>query len=251
MALAGCTQWRKPPAEIQYDSPAARQLLRQVMDANADLVAFKGVGRVRATLQNRQRISERMAWIGAAPGRLRFAFLTPTGMPVLTMGCDEEWVTVLNHTEGKYIKRRVGRNSLSGFLPVSIRCTDFYRLLVGRPPQVEYESVRMVADAGDDADPIVLLLQRRFRGTVGRISVSRDTGELVAAELLDVHGNRLYSARVDAMQTVEGYRLPARITLTGTDGTIALDVQRAEISEPVTPDLFRIVPPQADGTLRR
>ena len=154
--------------------------------------------------------------------------------------------TALNHTDGQYYSRKVGDNSLPGFMPVEIKCADLHGLLVGRPPEVKYDAVRIDAQTKADSDLIVLLLQRRFRGTVGRISVMRDTGELSMAEVLDVHGNRLYTARIADMQTVDGFRLPANITLTGSSGNLTLDVKRIWPGASVTQDLFRIAPPQSD-----
>lgn len=247
ISFSGCATWWGQPTEIQYDNEATRQLMDRLMNVNAGLDAIRGKGRVLVNSQGTLRTYNRAAWVGAEPGRLRFAFQgMPGGPPVFSMSCDELWLTALNHADGKYYRRRVGDNSLSSFLPVKIKCADLYGLLVGRPPQVTYDSVRVAPQSKNDTDPIVILLQRRFRGTVGRISVIRDTGEFSAAELLDVHGNRLYAARVDAMQTIDGYRLPASITLTGPDGSLELDVQRTWPGASVTQEIFRIAPPQSD-----
>jgi len=246
VCFSGCAGWWGQSTEIEYDSDATHQLMDRLMTANAGLDAFRGKGRVLVNSQGTLRTFNRTAWVGAEPGRLRFAFQSmPGGPPVFSMSCDELWLTALNHADGEYYSRQVGDNSLSWFLPVQIKCADLYGLLKGRPPQVTYDSVRIDPQTKNDADPIVILLQRRFRGTVGRISVTRDTGEFCAAELLDVHGNRLYAARVDAMLSIDGYRLPANIKLTGPDGSIELDVQRTWPSASVTTDLFRIAPPQS------
>lgn len=245
--LSGCAGWWGQPTEIQYDTDATRQLMDRLMAANADLDAFRGKGRVLVNSRGTLHTYNRTAWVGAKPGRLRFAFQSmPGGPPVFSMSCDEMWLTALNYADGKYYSRRVGDNSLSGFLPVPIKCADLYGLLAGRPPHVTYDSVRIDPQAKNAADPIVIALQRRFRGTVGRISVTRDTGEFRAVELLDIHGNRLYAARVDAMQTIDGHRLPTNIKLTGPDGSIELDVQRIWPGASVTADLFRIAPPQSE-----
>jgi hypothetical protein len=246
VGLSACSQWGQHPRPIQYDSDTTQALLQRVTDVNTDLSAFRGIGRVRVTMQGTERVYERTAWVGSEPGRLRFAFRSPTGMPVFSMSCDEAWLTALNHADGQYFHRQINKNSLSRILPVAITCADLYGLLVGRPPQVDYDAVRMAPAGRGDADTIVLLLQRRFRGTVGRISIARDTGELSAAELLDVHGKRLYAARVDARQTIDGYRLPVKIRLTGPDGSLELDVQRTWPAASVSRDFFKITPPPSD-----
>ncbi len=244
--LSGCSGWMGPPAEIQYDSQATQQLMYQLLAANAGLEAIKGLGRVTVTTGGTAHTYERAVWVGAAPGRLRFVFQAPTGMPVFSMSCDAEWLTALNYSDGRYYRHQIGDNSLSRYLPVSIKCADLYALLVDRPPKVAYDAVRLDAAQSSGGDSLVLLLQRRFRGTVGRIRVDRTTGALQAVELLDIHGNRLYEARLQAIKTIDGYRLPTRITLSGPDGSLVLDVRRCWPESSVTEDLFQIAPPQTE-----
>ena len=244
--LSGCSGWMGPPAEIQYDNPATQQLMHQLMETNAGLEAIKGLGRVTVTTGSTTHTYERAVWVGAAPGRLRFVFQAPTGMPVFSMSCDAEWLTALNYGDGRYYRQQIGDNSLSRYLPVSIKCADLYALLVDRPPKVAYDAVRLDTAQSAGGDSLVLLLQRRFYGTVGRIRVDRNTGDLQAVELLNIHGNRLYEARLQAIKTIEGYRLPTRITLSGPDGSLVLDVRRCWPESSVTEDLFRIAPPQTE-----
>ena len=245
--ISGCAGWLGQPTEIQYDSEATQQLMNRLMTANAGLEAFRGKGRVVVHMQGARPINSPAAWVGAEPGRLRFALRSiPAGPPVFEMSCDEVWLTALDYQEQKYFKRKVGNNSLSSFLPVSIKCADLFGLMVGRPPEVDYDAVRLAPPGSDDDGTIVILLQRRFRGTVGRIRVMSDTGEFCGVELLDIHGNRLYVARVDGMQTVDGYRLPARIMLSGPDGSIELEIQRTWPGASISENLFQIAPPQPD-----
>jgi hypothetical protein len=235
-----------PPAEIQYDSQATRMLMNQVMTANEGLEALKGVGRVTVITGGNSHSYERAVWVGAEPGRLRFVFRGPTGLPVFTMSCDAEWLTALNYADSSYYRRHIGDNSLSSFLPVSVKCADLYALLVGRPPKVTYDAVCLDTTHNKQDDSLVLLLKRRFRGTVARIHVAGNTGELESVELLDISGKRLYEARLQALQTIDGYRLPSQITLSGPEGSLVLDVSRCWTEAAVTEDLFNIPPPQKE-----
>ncbi len=242
--LSGCAGWLDQSTEIQYDSEATQQLMNRLTTANAGLDAFRGKGRVVVNMKDSRQINSPAAWVGAEPGRLRFAFRSiPAGPPVFEMSCDEEWLTALDYQEKKYVKRKVGNNSLSSFLPVSIKCADLFGLMVGRPPEVAYDAVRLAPAESEDDGTIVILLQRRFRGTVGRIRVVSDTGEFCGVELLDIHGNRLYAARVDGMQAIDGYRLPARIMLNGPEGSIELEIQRTWPGGSISENLFQIAPP--------
>ncbi|GEM_PF-2413348 len=241
--LNACAAWPGKPTVIQYDSDATRALINRLTAMNSGLKAISGKGRVVVSEKGAQHVYNRTVWVGAEPGRLRFAFRSPAGMPVFSMSCDEQWVTALQHADGKYYRRHIGDNSLSSFLPVEINCRDLYGLLVGRLPRVTYDKARTDASDNQAGDTIAILLQRQFRGTVGRIRVSRATGELRTVELMDIHGNRRYAAEVDHMQTVGGYRLPGHIALIGPDGSLELDVQEVRPRENTSADLFRIEPP--------
>lgn len=244
--ISGCSRPWGQPAVVQYENDAVRGLMDQLGAANAGLEVIKGRGRVRITTPGAESLYDRTVWVGAQPGRLRFAFLAPTGMPIFSMSCDEQWVTALRHGDGEYYRRQVGNNSLTGFLPIEINCADLFGLLVGRPPGVAYDAVRIDHDATHGHEDIVMLLQRRFGGTVGRLRVARDSGELQTVELLDVHGNRRYEARLEDMQTVDGYRLPTRIHLSGPDGGLELEVGRIWLETGVADDTFQIEAPRSN-----
>jgi hypothetical protein len=243
--VSACAGWQGQPVEVQYDSEATRQLLERTLNANQDLSAFKGIGRVTVETKDGIHIFDRTVWVGSSPGRLRFAFRSPAGMPVFSMSCNEQLVTALNHGNGKYFRREIGDNSLPYFLPVDIKCADLFGLLAARPPHVPFDYVGRDAEAVDN-ETISLVLRRRFRGTVARIRIDPSSGDLRAAEMMDVHGNRRYEATVDDFRIVDGYRLPARIQLAGPEGRIKLDVKRIWPETAVDPDLFQINPPEAD-----
>jgi hypothetical protein len=117
--------------------------------------------------------------------------------------------------------------------------------MVGRMPGVDYDTVRIDTDASGDVETIALLLQRRFRGTVARLRIASDSGDLEAVVLLDVHGNPRYEAHLADRKTVDGYRLPSRIHVSGPEGGLVVEAQRLWTEAGVDESLFRIVPPQA------
>ena len=240
----GCAFPGARPRPVAYENEAVRRLMDRARTVNAGLEAVKGLGRVTVVADGGQRSYEGTAWVAAEPGRLRFAFRSPTGMPVFSMSCDPQWVTALNHVEGDYHRRRVGDNSLSRFLPVAVTCADLYDLLVGRMPAVAYDTVRLDREAKADGGGVALLLQRRFRGTVGRLRLA-DSGDLQAVTLLDVHGNPRYEAHLEERKTVDGYRLPVRVRLEGPEGGLLVEARRLWTAAGVDASLFRIVPPRA------
>ena len=243
LALNGCSSWWGPPAEIRFDSDVTRQLMDRVTEANKELETFTGMGKVTVNSQDTQRVYNRAVWVGAEPGRLRFAFRSPAGMPVFSMSCDETWVAALNHTDGQYYRRKIGNNSMSRLLPVEIKCADLYGLMAGRPPRIEYDAVQRDEPTDEDAEDIVLVLKRRFRGAVARIGLDRETGDFRSIEMLDIGGKRRYLARLQSMKTFGDYRLPVTILLTGPSGSLELNVKRITPGAAIKDDLFRIKPP--------
>lgn len=239
--LAGCAGFGAAPAALQYDSRTTQDLLTALDNTNADLLSAKWIGKVTMTIDGRRRTFNRAVWAGAEPGRVRFDARTPFGLPILSLACDESYVTAIAHGEGQYYRKRVGENSLGRVLPVEISCRDFYRLMTGRPPVIVYHSARL-ENAPEGMQTI--LLKRRFKGTVARLWVDAGNGVLTGVELLDIHGNRRYRAQLAQRRTVEGFTLPYDLQLESAQGKLDLEIARLYPNRPVTGALFQIPPPK-------
>lgn len=241
IGLAGCAGFGSAPPAPQYDSRDTQDLLTALYDANEGLESAKWLGKVSMTVDGTRRTFDRAAWAGAAPGRVRFDARTPFGLPVLTLACDEAYVTAVTHGNGQFYRKRVGSNSMGRILPVDISCQDFYRLLTGRPPLIDYHSARL-ENASEGMQSI--LLQRRFKGTVAKLSVNAASGAFEGFELLDIHGNRRYRARLTERRAVEGFLLPYRLHLENARGQLELEITRLDTNRPVDASLFQITPPK-------
>lgn len=239
--LAGCAGFGSAPSAPQYDSRDTQNLLSALYDANKGLDSAKWLGKVSMTVDDTRRTFDRAAWAGAAPGRVRFDARTPFGLPVLTLACDESYVTALSHGNGQYYRRQVGANSIGRILPVDISCQDFYRLLTGRPPNVVYHSAGL---ANTTQGLQTILLKRRYKGTVAKLTVDTASGALAGFERLDIHGNRRYRARLMQRRTVEGFLLPHRLHLENERGQLELEIARLYTNSPVDAALFQISPPK-------
>ncbi len=237
--LNACAGLAVPP-EPQYDSLATREMVTALYDVNTDLAAAKWIGKASMTLDGRRRTLDRAVWAGAPPGRVRFDARTPFGMPVLSLACDERYLTAIVHSEGQYYRKPVGDGGIGRFFPVDISCRDLYDLMVGRPPGIEYHAAQVETSA---AGEYTVRLSRRFKGTVARLWVDAPSGRLTGVERLNVHGNRRYRVWLADHQTVDGFSLPGRLELEGTEGRLVLDAQRLFPNRPVAPSAFRIRPP--------
>lgn len=239
-SLNACAGFGIPP-EPQYDSVSTRDLVTALFDVNADLAAAKWIGKASMTVDGRRRTLDRAVWAGAPPGRVRFDARTPFGLPVLSLACDESYLTAIVHSEGRYYRKQVGDGGIGRFFPVDISCRDLYDLMVGRPPGIEYHAAQVEASS---AGVHTVRLSRRFKGTVARLWVDAQSGRLTGVERLNVHGNRRYRVWMADHQTVDGFSLPRRLELEGAEGRLVLDAARLFANRPVAPSVFRIRPPK-------
>jgi hypothetical protein len=240
LGLAGCAGWGAAPRAPHYDTPGTRDLLARIEDANAGLVSGQWIGKVSMTADGTRRTMGRTVWAAAAPGRVRFDARTPFGLPVLSLACDESYLTVMAHDSGQYYRKAIGDGRLGQGFPVDLSCRDLYRLLIGRPPEIEYDDARLEQTAeGQDA----IRLARRFRGTVARLFVDRDRGTLAGVEVFDIHGHRRFRALLADQRMVAGFSLPYAIELDSAQDHLSLAVARFVPNPPTAAGLFRIRPP--------
>jgi len=241
--LGACTPWG-PPAEIRYDSPDTQACLLRLQQTNQSLTTFKGLGQVSVVSHGQRQIFDRVIWAGAVPGRLRLAVRAPSGLPLLSLSCDAEWVTVLDHSRGRYHRAHVGDSSLSDYLPVALSCRDLFDLLRGRAPAVEYDSAVWLPEAAATPGRAVIALKRRLRGTVAQLFVDPDRNcQLLGVDVLDVYGNPSYHARLAYGPDIDGFALPQRLNLESSQGRMEIQVDRVMPNAPVADDLFVIAPP--------
>lgn len=241
LILAGCAGFGTAPATPQYDTETTHDLMAALQSANPDLISCKGLGKVRMTVDGTRRTFDRAAWAGAEPGQMRFDARTPFGLPILSLACNESYLTVMAHREGRYYHEPIDENQRLGkIFPVDIACRDLYRLMVGRPPIVDYHSAQMEQTT---AGVQTILLKRRFRGPVARLFLDAANGDLTGFEMLDVHGKRRYLAQMKKRRTAEGFSLPYQLRLESSQGQLALEMDRLYPNAPVSASLFHIPPP--------
>lgn len=214
--------------------------MAELENTNTGLVSGKWIGKVSMTVDGTRRTLGRAAWAGAAPGRVRFDARTPFGLPVLSLACDESYLTAMAHDKGQYYRKKIGDGRLGQVFPVDISCGDLYRLMVGRPPAIEYNDARLEqTPEGLEA----IQLKRRFRGTVARLFLDSVSGALSGVEAFDIHGNRRFRAQLADRRTVGGFSLPHAIELESAQGHLTLSITRFAPNPPVAAGLFRIPPP--------
>lgn len=240
LGLNGCAGFGAAPSAPQYDSDNTRDLMFAMQTSNASLVSGKWFGNVSMTADGTRRTFSRVVWAGAEPGRMRLDARTPFGMPILSLACNESYFTIMAHNEGQYYRKRVGSKSLGHFIPVDISCRDLYRLMIGRPPVIDYHSARLEATTEGSK---TIILKRRLKGTVAKLSLDESRGFLNSVELMDIHGNRRYRVQLSDRRMVEGFMLPHHLHFESGKGQLELKIARLYPNRPVTASLFQIPPP--------
>ncbi len=246
MGLGGCAGLRAPLVP-QYDSDATQELVTALYAANTDLVAGKWIGKVSMTVDGSRRTFNRAVWAGAEPGRVRFDARTPFGLPALSLACNESYLTAMAHSEGKYYRKRIGSSSLGQIFPVDMSCQDLYRLMIGRPPVIDYHSARL--EKAEEEGMLTIRLNRRFKGTVARLWVDAQDRTLAGVELLNIHGKRSYQAWLADSRMVDGFRVPHRLLVESAKGRLEFQTARLRPNRPVAPTLFQIPPPKSSRVI--
>ena len=97
-----------------------------------------------------------------------------------------------------------------------------------------------------DAKPgYILVLRKRWWGITEKIYVDEEKTRAHQVEFYKRSGSLIYRARFDEMQTVNGYQVPARLSITnGTDADFVLDVRKFWVDVAVDDSMFVLNPPK-------
>jgi len=240
-ALAACTAVTgdlKTP-----DAALAAETLARLRRVNHDLSTFKGLGKIRIRSADRAPVSERVAWVGAVPEKIRIAVVS-AGRPVLTIAADGRHLYFVDPNDPHTTFRKLSAPDadLEQLLSVPLKTSDVVTILAGRVPIVGHGSA--VLTRGADGSGRVLVLSRWWR-VVEKIFLDESLAEVKTAEIYDLGGRLRYRVNFRRMQEVNGYRVPERLEINREDGSsVRLDIDRYLTGVAVTPESFMIEPPE-------
>ncbi len=83
----------------------ARELLTLLENQNRTLKTFKGTGRVTFRGDKKKKLTSRVVWIGAVPGKFRIAVRSFSGQPMISFAGDGQWFYFFSHVDSKFYKR--------------------------------------------------------------------------------------------------------------------------------------------------
>ena len=254
------------PGDLKALSEAG-ELILFLKNQNFHLKTFKGVGRITFFENEKKDLTTRVAWVGSIPDRLRIVLRSVSGQPVVSFASDGEWIYLLNHTRGKFYKRRSVNSTMDRFFAIPVTSDDIVNILAGRVSVDHYDSVAVIKNSSsggrspvisDDQtlvsahkdscayqDGYILVLKKGWGNTCQKIYLDADRKQVCMVEKFYLTGGLKYRAEFKEMQDIEGYRVPSRLVLSTHDGSgFQLDVDRYLAGVSVSPSLFVLTPPE-------
>ena len=258
---------RVPKKEKDLKADEALKLLSALKNQNHDLKTFKGVGRITLYRYGKKNLSNRIAWVGSVPNRLRTVLSSVTGRPVLSFASDGRWFYVFDHSQTQFYKQRAKNSIMKKALPVSINSDDMISILAGRIPVHKHHSVILIKDndshkaplissqrqtvsihpdqSRDAEDGYILALKGGWGNIYEKIYLHANKKDIRKIEVFDVTGALAYRAEFNNVLNVNGYQIPSVIVFSDDEGSgFQLDVERYWPHVHVSSSLFVLSPPE-------
>lgn len=245
LALSACsTLKRVPTAEETAARLEAEAVLEHLVQANASLSTFKGLGRIKRWGASEQPSTQRAAWVAAAPDKLGLVVLA-AGRPVVRVAADGRFVYLVDLLDPvhSYTKKRTADASLARLIRIPVSVTDIVAILAGRPPIPDHARAFLQKDGQTGLR--LLVLENRWR-VVAKVYLGPDQEEIRRLEVFGADGKLNYRVEFEEMQTIQGYRVPLRLLLTDDAGSgVQLEIEQYLANPPVTAAMFVIPPPDS------
>jgi hypothetical protein len=248
--FAGCSSLSTGLSRVkqQPPDPAAKAEVQAVLASlgshNAGLNNFKGKGKIKVWQKGRLKFREKVYWVGSETSKISIVIVIG-GYPAVKMASDGKWFYYYEVGEGDPIYKKIAASdaSLKRIISIPIQTDDVLSLIAGRVPIREYH--RAILEPQDGKPGYVLVLEKRWWGVTEKIYLDQTKTRAQQVEFYSRSGSLIYRARFDQMQTINGYRVPARLSLTnGTDADFELEVNAYWTDVAVTPSMFVLQPPE-------
>ncbi len=222
----------------------AQALLSNLSSHNAKLKNYKGIGKIKVWQKGRLKIDEKLAWIGSETTKIRIVVLIG-GYPAIKMASDGKWFYYYEVGEGKTIYQKIPATdaSLKRIISIPIQTGDILNLLAGRVPLRAHH--RALLEKQEAKQGYILVLKKRWWGVTEKIYLDETKTRAYQVEFYNRSGSLIYRALFDEMQTIKGYLVPARLSITNGEGAdFELDVNRFWADVEVTSSMFVLKPPE-------
>jgi hypothetical protein len=249
LLLAGCSGLTAifspvPPEPEEFEKAAeAQRILSALSDQNHMLKNFKGIGKMKVWHEEKLQFDERVAWIGSVPAKVSMAVLV-SGFAVIKIASDGEYFYYYEARDGRpfYKKIPTADANLNQILSIQIKVSDVLHLLTGRVPLREYQSASLLSI--NSGQKVVLELRRQWWGVIEKIFLDDTKTRVNQIECFNRSGALLYRATFEEMQTIQGYSVPSRLSVSNDRGSnFLLDIDQFWVEDTLAPSLFVLNPP--------
>lgn len=243
------------------------KLLLALKNQNLGLTTFKGVGKITLYRDGQKNLSNRIAWIGASPDRLRTVLSGASGRPFLSFASDGQWFYFFDHSQVQFYKRHANHSVMKKTFSVPINSDDIISILAGRIPVHQHRSAVLLKDKDTRQGPsissqyqegpvqpheskaaedeVILVLKGRWGNVHEKIYLDGNKKNIRKIEVFDFTGALAYRAELNKMQNVNGYRVPAVVVFSNEEGSgFQLEVERYWPHVHVEPSMFVLSPPK-------
>jgi hypothetical protein len=236
-----------------HEVDGAERLVETLKGLNAGLQTYKGIGKLALdTPAGPQKT--RIAWVGAAPGKLRVEVLAqPGGQPFFSIASDGQWFYAIAHPNDRFIKKKATRSSLKRLIAIPVGPRDVFTLLTGRVPILPYATARLYAYPPADGSvtteactaPRLILTLTPANGRYLSQKIHLVGERVQQIEYFDRSGNFLYRTILKDVQAVNGYLIPKQLFFSDDNQASArIEVERCWTNVAVAPSVFQLKPPE-------
>ena len=248
--LVGCSGLTAGISKDEQQPPDAaaraeiQALLSTLSNQNSGLNNFKGIGKIKVRQKGKLKINEQVAWIGSEDAKISLVVLMG-GQPAVRMASDGRWFYYYEIGKGDPIYKKIAASNanLKRIISISIQPADILSLLSGKIPIRKHHSLFLQKQ--ETQPGYILVLKKRWWGTIEKIYLDQDKTRAHLVEFYNRSGSLIYRARFDEMQTINGYRVPARLSITnGKDADFVLNVRKFWTDVAVNDSMFVLNPPK-------
>ena len=240
LVFGGCSL-PQAPSRIAYppESPEAARILMNLSQKNADLVTFKGTGKVKLWKKDGNQVV-RSAWTGARPDKIRIVIQGITGFPVASMAADGHRLYLHSYSQDSFYEAEIQDPDLEKIVSIPVTAGDIIKLISGGVPIRRYWS-SILLPAPSQSGYILSLLGEKG---VNVEKIYLDQAERVQRiEMFTLKGQLAYRVDLSGETEVEDFRVPSRLVFNNDDGSgFQLDMDNFWPNAPVSSDMFVISP---------
>lgn len=240
VTFVGCGKNLPKPQRPQSTAVSAvqAQSLRQELNAyGAGLSTYKALGKIVLKKNGSIMLSGRAGWSAEEPDKLSLVAFA-AGIPVMRMACDGKQIyyadSFQNTTKLRYYMAPNSDETMYDYLGVYISTQSLLGLWCGK---LIPQGFSITGYHEDEAQRCVILTAGN--GDARYIYLNKNDGGLRRIDDFTRDGGLRYTAYLEEVQTISGYRVPFRVFVTNTVNTeLEFVLDNAWINVPTNPGMF-------------